>query len=350
VTKPKIFYVLFEFPQISQTYIKNEIDLLSEQYEIYVAALKHPNIAYPTEQKHEYYKDRHHLLELIQDFQPDVLHTHWQHNVELVHWLSTKSKIPYTVRCHSNDVLRRPNRLRHLNTLGFKIRGKTSIKYFHPEQIARLIHRENCLGMLALPFSIPMLESFSYPSKKLIPCYPVLAYDEFHNEADNGHAIMNVGACAPKKKMEDFIDLAKLKPALTFNLYALGYDLEIIKTYNQTQGSPVDLIKPVLPEKMPAEYKRHRWLVYTACKDINMVGWPVAIAEAQAAGVGVCCQSVRPDIKDFIGESGIIFDDVKDIANLLEGPVPEEMRMLGFENAKKSDLKSHINLLTDLWN
>jgi len=45
-----------------------------------------------------------------------------------------------------------------------------------------------------------------------------------------------------------------------------------------------------------------------------------------------------------------IFDNINDIASLLDKPVPEEMRALGFENAKKSDLKNHIHLLTDLWN
>jgi hypothetical protein len=48
-------------------------------------------------------------------------------------------------------------------------------------------------------------------------------------------AIMNVGACIPKKKMEDFIELGTLAPKLQFNLYALGYNVEQLRQHQQSQ-------------------------------------------------------------------------------------------------------------------
>ncbi len=56
---------------------------------------------------------------------------------------------------------------------------------------------------------------------------------------------------------------------------------------------------------MPGEYKKHQWLVYTACPQINQVGWPLSIAEAQAAGVGICMPEIRPDIREYIGDAGV---------------------------------------------
>ncbi len=54
---------------------------------------------------------------------------------------------------------------------------------------------------------------------------------------------MNLGACTPKKKMEDFIDLgAELRDKRAFNLYAVaaaGREIDRVKEYNRSKGSPV---------------------------------------------------------------------------------------------------------------
>jgi hypothetical protein len=100
---------------------------------------------------------------------------------------------------------------------------------------------------------------------------------------------------------------------------------------------------------MPAEYKKHQWLVYTASFEMKTVGWPMAIAEAQASGVGVCMANIRPDLKQYVGEAGILFDSIHDITGMIQKPVPEEMREAGFEQAKNSNINEHKRLLTDLW-
>jgi hypothetical protein len=99
---------------------------------------------------------------------------------------------------------------------------------------------------------------------------------------------------------------------------------------------------------MPAEYKKHQWLVYTASFDMKMVGWPMAIAEAQASGVGVCMANIRPDLKHYVGDAGILFDSLHDIIDVRQKPLPEEMREAGFEQARKSNINDHKRLLMDL--
>ena len=37
----------------------------------------------------------------------------------------------------------------------------------------------------------------------------------------------------------------------------------------------------------------------------------MAIAEAQAAGVGVCMPNIRPDIKEYVGEAGFVYDSIE---------------------------------------
>ncbi len=98
---------------------------------------------------------------------------------------------------------------------------------------------------------------------------------------------------------------------------------------------------------MPAHYKQHEWLVYTAAE--RTVGWPVAVAEAQAAGVGVCMQRVRPDLDDYVGDAGFVFDTIEEAEEIIAEPFPAELRERGFRQAARSDARDHISLLEQLW-
>ena len=41
--KPRVLYVLWTFPQLSQTYIKNEIEALTDKYDINVFTAQEPD-------------------------------------------------------------------------------------------------------------------------------------------------------------------------------------------------------------------------------------------------------------------------------------------------------------------
>ena len=44
-----------------------------------------------------------------------------------------------------------------------------------------------------------------------------------------------------------------------------------------------------------------------------------------------------------------LFDFIHDITEMIEKPVPDEMREAGFEQTRKSKINEHKPLLTDLW-
>ena len=113
------------------------------------------------------------------------------------------------------------------------------------------------------------------------------------------------------------------------------------------RGGPLHFVPPQPHDSMPAEYKKHQWLVHTAHPDMKSVGWPMAVAEA--AGVGVCLAGLRPDLKDYVGDASHLYTDISEVKDLISGPVPAAMREAGFEQARKSDVKGHIGRLTDLW-
>jgi hypothetical protein len=327
--KLRVLYIHNQFPQISETYIKSEIEAVKDECEVLVIGLDNPDIAYKNHAPYRIIGDWDKIVEAIEEFRPDVLHCHWLYNIWKVDYFAKQTNIPYTIRAHSFDILMNPAQ-HHLDAVP-------------------LINDDLCLGIIVFPFGRMPLENIGIRGDKLHDCYPVVNYRRFYDRSPNGDAIMNVGACLPKKKMIDFLKLAALVPDTDMNLYALGYDVGKIDRLNQSMGTDVNIIPAVEPDDMPAEYKKHRWLVYTASPKIGTVGWPMAIAEAQASGVGVCMANLRPDLREYVGPCGFIFDSLSEVADIVSKPFPNELREIGFEHARKSDVFEHKTILMNLW-
>lgn len=348
--KPRVLFLLKEYPQISQTYIKNEIEALADDYEIRIVTRKGPDIAYRNHRPHSFAQDMDDFLAEVRDFRPDILHTHYLTELRFIGQLAEITGIPFTVRTHSFDTIA-------LRRKSWKGRLKQMIRRQPPLERStwflegmRAMDSDLCLGVLTFPCSRPWLRRAGVNEHKLIDCFPVVRFEHFHDRSPNGDAVMNTGVATPKKAMPDFLRLAKKVPERTFNLYAMGYHIDELRSEAAKLGAQVNFIDPVEPEDMPVEYKKHRWLVYTGDFDIPAVGWPMAIAEAQAAGVGVCMPNLRPDLAQYVGEgAGVLYDSIDELPGIVSGPVPEEMRERGFDQARKSDIERHKHLLTDLW-
>ncbi len=327
----KILIVVPEYPQISQTYIKTEVEWIAAQHEIEILALDPGDYPY----RHRYphlvmnQSNQRNILAYLKNFTPDIIHGHYLTNAGLLAQLSDFLSAPFTLRSHSFDVL--------------------GLSTENLVQQAACINRDACLGLLAFPFLRKRLESAGVLPHKIVECYPVVDVNKFQDNSPNGDAIMNVGASIPKKNMQDFFRLSLLRPEKTFNLYAMGYRLDKLIQANAEMGGRVNFIPPVEPDDMPQHYKRHQWLVYTASSTINKVGWPLAIAEAQASGVGVCMQNIRPDLQDYVGDAGILFNTPEEAAAIIAESVPQTMRLQGFEVAKRCDMSHHAELLAGLW-
>jgi hypothetical protein len=314
---------------MSETYVKSEIESIRDDYDVFVIGLGKADLPYKNTANYSVLSDWDQIAERIDEFRPHVLHTHWLYEIWHVEYFAKKLNIPYTVRAHSFDVLIDPEN--------------------HYAKAVSLINNDLCLGVLTFPFGRRPLENIGVHSDKLHDCFPVVNYKRFYDRSQNGDAIMNVGGFLPKKSVEDYIELATKTSQLEFNLYALGTGVDKFKALNNERGCPVNLISPIELEEMPAEYKRHRWLVYTASRKIGTVGWPMAIAEAQASGVGVCIANLRPDLRDYVGDAGFLFNSMSEVVDIISKPFPEEMRERGFEQAKKSDVHEHKTILTNLW-
>ena len=349
-TKKRVLIVMETYPQISETYIKNEIDTLWESYDIEILAFAPGNCPYRTRRPHLVLTQTNQveITQYLRNFAPDIIHGHYYTLVERVHQISQILNAPYTIRNHSFDVM-----MPLQEQIAGSIAGHTlDLRAPPPERmrnIASLVNQDACLGVLTFPYTCTMLEHTGVRHEKIVPCYPAVDFKRFHDTGPNGKEIMNMGAAIPKKNMEDYIALSTLLPERTFNLYAMGYQIANLAESNKKLGGRVNFIPPIEPEDMLPHYKRHEWLVYTASRQHNTVGWPMAVAEAQAAGVGVCMQNIRPDIKELVGDAGFVFDTPAEAAEIIRNPFPGDLRRRGYELAKRFDIAAHIHLLTDRW-
>lgn len=321
--KSRVLYLVNEYPQLSQTYIKCEIEALQNDYEISIIALDKADLAYKNHLPFKRIKDTEKIIEAAREFNPGVIHAHYLTMFNTANEVSRALDVPFTVRAHSFDALMR----------------------IPPLQDAG----ERCLGVLAFPFTHSFVNAKGIPDNKIIDCYPVINYERFYDRSPNGDEILNVGATIPKKGLEAYLQLGKLMPNKVFNLYAIGYYEQKFIDMNKKLGNPVNIMPAVEPEDMKPIYKRHRWLVYTANPRMKTIGWSMAIAEAQAAGLGICMQNVRPDLSQYVGGAGFLFNSIRELPVILSRPYPEEMRERGFEQAKKSDIQVHKVKLTSLW-
>lgn len=328
----KLLLLHFEYPQISQTYIENERRELARRYETEVVCLSLPDIAAQVHAPFHVLKPPTipEFVRTVQRINPDIVHGHFLHMAKILHMVAQIAGVPFTMRTHSADVFPPEERA-------------------NPQSFVPFINDELCRGVLTFPPCRPLLEQAGIRPEKIVDTFPVVDFDRFHDRSPNGRAIMNIGAATPKKNMGDFIHLSRLMPEREFNLYALGYKVGELQQLNRELQGRVRFVPPVEPGLMLPEYKKHEWMVLTSARQMPYAGWPIGVAEAQAAGVGVCMQNIRPDLRDYVSDAGFIFDTVEDARRIVSQPFPAELRERGFENARRSDIRVTIGDLERLW-
>ncbi len=358
--RPRVLYFIIRYPTFSETYMHEEIRSLRKDCDIKIISLNgcddprrepfpYEVIPYedgclvydkiehvdPTFSRRNQLRFLRQVGAIIRDFKPDVLHAHYYGLSILLEKLSTKYKIPFTLRTHSMDVLSEPeNKLR---------------------AISAAANSDWCERVLSFPGCSQRLIDKGLRKEKVVSCWPVINFERFYKPEHKSPTkkILCAGPTITKKAHAEFIDLAVLMrdKDLKFDLYGKGPNLSKTEEYNNELGKPVT-IAFADPDDMPMVYPNYDWLVYTSDTKINKVGFPVAIAEAQACGLGVCWQELpgrREEQLEFLGGGGYLFKTLAEVNELLNAPYPEEMRQAGFTAAKRCDIEQHKHLLTEVW-
>ncbi len=360
--KPRVLYFIVRYPTFSETYMHEEIRNLRRDFDIsivtYAPCLDPRRAPFPyrlvpyldtclvygrfsrvdrgfSGLRQRWFLSR--IDRIIEEFRPDVLHAHYFGLSLLLDRLGARHGLPYTVRTHSMDVMEEP-------------REKL-------DALCEVLRRPPCRRVLAFPTFREHLLRHGAPEEKVVPCWPVVNYERFRADPGAprgpGTRVLCSGPAIPKKKHGDFVLLADAMrgSGYTFDLYARGPWLVGTRLANLRRGRPAR-ITYADPDDMPAIYREHDWLVYPSDTRINKVGLPVSIAEAQAAGLGVCWQELpgrRDEQMDYMGGAGRLFRSIEEVPEILRAGLPDEVRARGIENARKCDIATHRTLLSDVW-
>ena len=277
------------------------------------------------------------MSEIIEKFKPDVLHGHYLGTALLLSKLAELHQIPFTLRTHSFDMLERPGRSQRRKILF--------------SQVANPL----CIGIFTFPEFVDSFRPFGVPDAKVWPNWPMVNVKRFENVGAKPRTakVICAGPCVKKKGQAQFVDLAlRMRDSgLEFNLYAACDIIGEVRSYNNSQGNPVNICYAD-PEDMGEVYREHDWLVYTTDISYTTVGLPVGIAEAQASGVGVCWQRIpgRESWQmDYMGGAGILYDSTSELEPILQHQPDEVMIEKGRLNARKCDASEQVKGLVEVW-
>jgi hypothetical protein len=338
LAEPRVLVILPDPSALGEAAIGTELAALEARYQVGTLTRAGPQDDPETEFARVHAE--------IAAFRPDVLHAHGLGQLAFVARLAEASELPFTLRAlprDSADLRPRPVRERIMQALR---RAPVPARRTDWRAQSKAMASELCLGVLALPFVRPWLLRAGAPEGKLVDCFPALNFAAFHDRRPNGDAVMHIGSGGGSKPAPDILRLAAKVPGRAFNHYGAGHAAEAMLL-----GAGLTVMPTIAADAMPAEYKKHRWLIHTGSSEANDApDWPLAIAEAQAAGVGVCLPNSRPDLLRYVGEgAGILYETIDELPAIVSGPLPEEMRERGFAQARKSDIAGHLHCLTDLW-
>ena len=289
----RVLYVLWQYPQLSESYIETEIGCM-KRWGVHVEAWSENYCASPYEPTVPVHRGS--LAQAITDAQPDVLHVHWlgiaqSHRDEL-----TKANLPLTVKTHgfeTNDV---------------SLRAILS------------------LGTLRRVFCFP----HQIPATGAEPRYQPLqaAFDTtlFHSQPNKDrHLVVRTAAALPSKDLQFFFQVAKRLPKHRFVLAAVTCSLmeqyvDELKSLWQQQGCPGELMVDVPREQLAPLVEQAGLYLHTTLlpgePGGTPIGMPVSIAEAMATGAHVLVRAGTP-LVGYAGDAGCAYRDADHAAKLI---------------------------------
>lgn len=335
----KILLLYNGYPRLSQTYQMDEAKELNKHHEIMIFSWSWPLYTFDNTYLPFINDDPRKHMDKIKKFNPDIIHTHFLHNIDVVGHLSLILKKPYSIRTHSFDIL------------------SSSNNYLDKIDIIRKINSSKCAFIIVFPEFENLCIKKGIHKDKIITTYPSIAISRFQSvfSLPNGNDIMSGGAFLPKKDIFNFVLLAKkikeIYPDKKVRFYSVKEEPEyydMIIKHNIQNGSPVEFLTKQ-PSEMPLEYKKHEWLIYSACPILKTVGLPLMIAEAQASGVGVLIYNLRETIKDYITENGYIYNTHNEILEIIKKPFDEIKKKQAFEISSRYNIEENIKEIEEKW-
>lgn len=286
----KVLYVVRDYPQLSESYVRWEIDCMRRWgVEVHVwSSLEKTISPYPSDVPHH----NGLLEEAMLEVKPSIVHFHWLNIASMFLEVVSRYGAVATVRGH-----------------GFE---------YSSEQTAFLLRHPTVQRIFAFPhFAKP----FDHLAK--IQSSPCAFNSELYHPDDvkDPALVVRTGSAKKTKGIQDFIDTAVLCPGHQFvliisRLNGLETYPEEVIAYNEAKGSPVR-IHVNMPHEEVAEIIREAGIYMHTYGAEEPFGMPISIAEAMATG---CYTLVRnlPGAGEYLGPGGDLYSSVTEAVSLIK--------------------------------
>lgn len=323
----RILYSVDNFPVLSESYIRTEIEYVLTQggFEVKIVSERIPSEKWACAWDVVYGAEARRAL--VRDWKPNAIHVHWSNAVDRVLDLG----VPVTIRGHSFEFDASVTARHVAHPLVRKI-------FLFPHQFVRCV-----------------------PSTKLAPM--TVAYNPvlyFHDPAVKKiPLVFRAAAGLANKDLEGFIRIADLyqrqasAPRAEFVLAIttpVALFLAELDRLNQKLGCPVKILHNI-PHDACAIMMREA-AVYLRSHEPkgHFYGMPASIAEAMASGCFVVGRD-SPEAKAYIGNAGVLYQNEPEAVRLIEVFLRSGARLWepSLERAKQFRSECVLPPLLDAW-
>jgi len=292
---PRVLYVVWHYPQLSETYLEGEIRCL-RRLGVEIAVWREVGAVSPYESQVRIFDGE--LAQAVREFQPDVLHVHW-----LGYALSRGAEfagfgLPVTLRMHGFDV----------TPQGFRVLMQ-----------ADWLHR-----VYAYPHQLQLLDAPDERARGLPAAFDTSLFRPA--AAKDPRLVVRAAACLPSKQLGLFFEVARRMPSHRFVFCGVTCNEwehypEELRRMAAAMDSPVELRFDVPREEMAELIGRAGIFLHTvhppATAPGTPIGMPISISEAMATGAYVLVRD-EPALVDYVGDAGDVYRDADHAVELIQ--------------------------------
>ncbi len=294
-TRPKVLYVIWHYPQLSESYIETEIRCM-QRWGVHVEVWRTADgrSTYPVSLPiHDGT-----LAEAITACQPDAIHLHWLSFAKSQIKDLTGFGLPITLRLHGFDS--------------------------SPEGLADFLSHEEVTAIYAFPNQIARY-GISDPRLKSTPA----GFDStlfLPSQQKDRRLVVRTSAGIPSKDLPLFFEAARRLPEFRFVLavvtcYKMESYIQELLAIHESMGSPVEIRLDVPREEVANLLGEAGIYVHTlrlpGTEGGTPVGQPVSIAEAMATGC-LCFVRDFPSLVEFTRGFAVTYKTVEDLVKKIQ--------------------------------
>jgi glycosyltransferase involved in cell wall biosynthesis len=292
--RPRVLYVLWQYPQLSETYIEAEIRcMLRWGAHIEVWREKPPLASYPVSLPvHD-----GPLVDAVRRVGPDLIHIHWLNFGANQQTTLAELGVPVTIRLHGFDVT--------------------------AEGVRAMLDQPWVRAIYGFPHH---LGAVGRADPRLIEVPTAFDTVLFRPNAEKDRClVVRASAALPSKDLPSFLQLAKLLPDHRFVLAAIACSdmeryVEELKSIRRAMSSPCELMFDLQHEDLVPLMEQAAIYVHTAkppgTEHFTPIGMPVSIAEAMATGAFVLVRDL-PELRAYVGDAGATYRDAEHAAQII---------------------------------